>query len=79
MKKPITSFDSLQRLFDAFEPEFIGHLIAVIWRVIAAVQSFFPIRDHPLQHRQVRAAIGTSRSGIGSLDYATNHPEDRIG
>lgn len=61
MSKLITSFDSFQRLLLACEPEFIRCLLAVVWRVIAAVQSFFPVRDHACQHRQVRATFGTTR------------------
>lgn len=46
MKQITTSLGSLEQLFSHFELEFASNLFAVIWRVLAAVQSFFPIRDH---------------------------------
>jgi len=53
MKKFNTSLASLERLIGQLELEFITQLLAVIWRVIAAVQSFFYTRDHARQHRQI--------------------------
>ena len=79
MKKTITSIDSLKSLFVGLDSEFIAQLLAVIWRVVGAVQLFFPNRDHTRRHRQVRTTVGTLRSGNRSLDHATNYPENRIG
>ncbi len=45
-----TSLASLERLVRLLELDFISQLLAVIWRVIAAVQSFFHFRDHALQY-----------------------------
>lgn len=51
MKQTTTLLNSLEQL----EFDFISNLIAVIWKVIAAVQCFFRSRDHAGQYRQVRA------------------------
>ncbi len=51
MKQITTSLGSFEQLFVHFELEFASNLVTVIWRVIAAVQSFFPSRDHARQHR----------------------------
>ncbi|WP_430451670.1 hypothetical protein [Rhodopirellula europaea] len=40
MKSSTRSLNSLQRLCSALNPKFISQLLAFIWRVIAAVQSF---------------------------------------
>ena len=53
MKKFNTSLASLEQLIRQLELEYITQLLAVIWRVIAAVQSFFHTRDHTGQHRQI--------------------------
>ncbi len=60
MNKSTRSIDSLKRLFDRLEPEFIQQVIAVVWKVIAAVQSFFQTRDHTECHLQIREAVGAT-------------------
>jgi hypothetical protein len=62
MNQPIRSIDSLKRLFDHLEPEFIQQVIAVVWKVIAAVQSFFHPRDHAPSHLQIRKTVGAALS-----------------
>ena len=74
MKKTITSLDSLKRLRHDLEPEFIRHLLAVVWKVVAAVHCFFQAPDHASKHRQVRAAFGTTRSRTCSLGFPTGDP-----
>jgi hypothetical protein len=53
MKKTTTSLSGLEQLAQRLEPKFIAHLLAVLWKVIAAVQSFFQITRHARQHGQV--------------------------
>jgi hypothetical protein len=53
MNQITKSFGSFKRLFDGFEPQFATDLLAVIWRVVAAVHCFFPKGDFTRQHRQV--------------------------
>ena len=78
MKKPITSFDCLKRLVENLEPQFIKHLLAVIWKVVAAVHCFFRPRDHARQHRHVRETSGATPSRTRSIDPATNHQASGI-
>ncbi|MEL6897057.1 MAG: hypothetical protein AAFP90_13205, partial [Planctomycetota bacterium] len=59
MKKTTRSLSSLQRLFDAFEPEFSRPLLFVIWKVIAAVRSFLQSRGHTRECR-----LGTQTSWL---------------
>ena len=51
MKKNITSISSFKRLLDDLQPEFIADLLAVVWKVIAAVHCFFQQRDHASNRR----------------------------
>lgn len=46
MNNATTSLKSLEQLLGRLEPEFVGSLIAVVWRFIAAVHSFFQINRH---------------------------------
>jgi hypothetical protein len=62
MQKINTSINSLKRLFVALEPEFIAKLIAIIWKVVAAVHAFFHRRCHAGEYRQVRETTGTTLS-----------------
>ncbi len=78
MNKPITTFASLKRLFDDFEPQFATEVIAVIWRVIAVVQCFFQKGNHSRQHRSIRKTTRTPRTRIGSCDHAANIQTNRI-
>ncbi len=58
MKKTITTFSSFKRLFNTFEPDFIKSVLAVIWRVIAAVHYFFHPRHQPGDDGQVGKTLG---------------------
>jgi hypothetical protein len=62
MQKPITTFSSLKRLFDVLELDFIKSVIAVIWRVIAAVRCFLQTRSNARHHRQAGETTGAMRS-----------------
>ena len=52
-KRSTTSLSGLEQLAQRLEPQCIAHLVAVLWKVIAAVQSFFQIARHARQHGQV--------------------------
>ncbi len=60
-EKVITTFSALKRLFDALEPDFIKSVIAVIWRVIAALGTSFLKRGNVRSHRQTGTTTGTLR------------------
>ena len=51
MKKNITSFYSLKTLLDRLQDNFIADLLAVVWKVVAAVHCFFQQRDHASNRR----------------------------
>ncbi len=68
MQKSITSFQSLKRLLGGLELEFVSDLLAVVWRVVAAVRCFFRPGDYARAYRPVRATLGATGTRTGAAD-----------
>ena len=49
MKKNITSISSFKRILDDLSPAFVGDLLAIAWKVVAAVHCFFRKRSYAAQ------------------------------
>jgi hypothetical protein len=58
MQKTNRTMELLKPLMLFIEVEMVRQLLAPIWRVVAAVDLFFPPGDHAGSHGEVRATVG---------------------